>query len=83
MTKIALNICDWGEVNNEIHRDILPRFFGRLEWHDGSKWKVMAWFRNLALRAGASEFEDIAFEMISSEVSFERMSRICETQGDQ
>ena len=29
----------------------------------------MAWFCNLALRAGAGEFEDIAFEMISSEVS--------------
>ena len=56
-------------MNNKIHRDILPWFFRRLEWHDGSKWKVMAWFRNLALRAGAGEFKDIAFEVISSEVS--------------
>ena len=29
----------------------------------------MAWFRNLALRAGAGEFEDIAFEVISSEMA--------------
>ena len=57
------------KVNNEIHGDILLRFFRRLKMHDGSKWKVMSWFCNLTLRAGLGEFKNIAFEMISGEVS--------------
>ena len=56
-------------MNNEIHGDILPRFFRRLKWHDGSKWEVMARLGNLALRARASEFQNITFEVVASEMS--------------
>ena len=56
-------------MNNEIHGEVLPWFFRRLKWHDGSKWEVMTGLGNLTLRARASEFQNITFEMIASEVS--------------
>ena len=57
------------EMNDEVHRYILPWFFRWLERHDSTKWQVMAGFRDLALGAGACEFEDITFEMGAGEVA--------------
>ena len=56
-------------MNDEIHRYVLPRFFRWLERHDSTKWQVVAGFSDLALGAGACEFEDITFEMGACEVS--------------
>ena len=39
------------EVNDEVHRYILPWFFRWLEGHDSTEWQVMAGFRDLALGA--------------------------------
>ena len=57
------------EMNDEVHRYILPWFFRWLERHDSTEWQVMAGFRDLALGAGACEFEYITFEMGAGEVS--------------
>ena len=58
-------------MNDEIHRYILPWFFRWLERHDSTKWQVVAGFRDLALGAGACEFEYITFEMGAGEVSLD------------
>ena len=47
----------------------MPRFFRGLERHDSTKWQVVAGFSDLALGAGACEFEYITFEMGAGEVA--------------